>query len=404
MKENGSSSSSSGIRVLVFFNVLLAMVVSYFLVKACLQDSKVPNHGQMVGGKPTQDPNPNPFNFLQGFMSLDAKKNKPKPKPMEEMIIKQGQKIHWGSVIGLEGAKLALKEAVEMPLLYSHLFKGAHMKPWSGILLYGPPGTGKSFLAKAAASEINATFFSISAADIMSMYQGESEQRVKNLFLRARENKPSIIFVDEIDSLIVARGGPNENESSRRVKTEFLVQMDGVGKEQAGVLVMGATNTPWALDDALIRRFVKRIYIGLPDDAARERMLKRPFEGENCTVTDQEWKQMVTLTFKYSGADIAALTNDALYSPIRKIASATHVKLINSPLETTEKKGPIYEVCSEETEGAIKIDENIPKKKIAIPPITFEDLKVAQKNNKPSVDPKCLPQYEEWTRKFGKAA
>ena len=134
-------------------------------------------------------------------------------------------------------------------------------------MLYGPPGTGKSFLAKACATEANGTFFSVSAADIMCKWMGESERLVKALFEMARKAKPAVIFIDEIDSLLSARG-EGENEASRRIKTEFLVQMQGVGKDDTGILVLGATNIPWDLDPAVRRRFQKKIYISLPDEHA----------------------------------------------------------------------------------------------------------------------------------------
>lgn len=129
--------------------------------------------------------------------------------------------VKWSDVSGLEAAKEGLKEAVILPVKFPKLFTGAR-KPWSGILLYGPPGTGKSFLAKACATECDSTFFSVSSSDLVSKWQGESEKLVKNLFEMAREQKPSLIFIDEVDSLCGKRT-EGENESSRRIKTEFLV-------------------------------------------------------------------------------------------------------------------------------------------------------------------------------------
>ena len=129
--------------------------------------------------------------------------------------------IKWDDVSGLEGAKESLREAIIMPIKFPQLFQGSR-KPWRGILLYGPPGTGKSFLAKACATECDSTFFSVSSSDLVSKWQGESERLVKNLFELAREKKPSLIFIDEVDSLCGKRT-EGENESSRRIKTELLV-------------------------------------------------------------------------------------------------------------------------------------------------------------------------------------
>lgn len=186
-------------------------------------------------------------------------------------IITEKPNVKWDDVAGLEAAKESLKEAVILPIKFPHLFTGKRT-PWRGILLYGPPGTGKSFLAKAVATEAKGTFFSVSSSDLVSKWQGDSERcvlhrcfwlagyssgfrLVRQLFEMARENKPAIIFIDEVDSLAGSRN-EQESEGSRRIKTEFLVQMNGVGHDDTGVLVLGATNIPWQLDNAIKRRCV----------------------------------------------------------------------------------------------------------------------------------------------------
>lgn len=191
-----------------------------------------------------------------------------------DAVVSEKPNVKWEDIGGLEGAKTALKDAVIMPIQFPNFFNDV-VKPWKGILLYGPPGTGKTFLAKACATECDSTFFSISSSDLISKFVGESEKMIKALFTEARKHESSIIFIDEIDSLCSARSD-NENESTRRVKTEFLVQMDGVGKDTGGkLLVLGATNIPWDIDNAVRRRFEKRIYIPLPDFEARRFLLER---------------------------------------------------------------------------------------------------------------------------------
>lgn len=202
--------------------------------------------------------------------------------------------VSWNDVAGLELAKEALKEAVILPIKFPHLFTGQR-KPWRGILLYGPPGTGKSYLAKAVATESNATFFSVSSSDLVSKWLGESERLVKQLFQMARENKPAIVFIDEVDSLCGSRG-EGESEASRRIKTEFLVQMNGVGNDMDGVLVLGATNIPWQLDAAIRRRFERRIYIPLPEVNARANLFALNIGNTPCTLGQAEFKQLADLT------------------------------------------------------------------------------------------------------------
>jgi len=244
-------------------------------------------------------------------------------------IVKEKPDVKWDDVAGLHAAKESLKEAVILPIKFPQLFTGKR-KPWKGILLYGPPGTGKSYLAKAVATEADSTFFSISSADLVSKWLGESEKLVRNLFEMARENKPSIIFIDEIDSLCSSRSD-SESESARRIKTEFLVQMNGVGNDVEGVLVLAATNIPWALDAAIRRRFEKRIYIPLPEAPARARMFQIHLGKTPHRLTADQFKQLGEMTEGYSGSDVSIIVRDAMMQPVRAVQTATHFKKVSGP-------------------------------------------------------------------------
>lgn len=154
----------------------------------------------------------------------------------------------------------------------------------------------------------------------------------------ARENKPSIIFIDEIDAICGSRGD-GDSEASRRIKTELLVQMNGVGKDTKGVLVLGATNIPWHLDSAIRRRFQRRVHISLPDLQARIKMFEIAISTTPCELTSKDYRKMAELSEGYSGSDISIAVQDALMSPIRKIQLSTHYKKVclKSTAESTKK-------------------------------------------------------------------
>ena len=176
---------------------------------------------------------------------------------------------------------------------------------------------GKSYLAKAVATEADSTFFSVSSSDLISKWQGESERLVRNLFEMARESPGAraIIFIDEVDSLCGSRS-EGESDSARRVKTEFLVQMDGVGKKEGDVLVLGATNVPWELDAAIRRRFEKRVYIPLPEAEARCAMVKIHLGDTPNNLSDADFEKLGRETVGASGSDIKVLVKEALMEPL----------------------------------------------------------------------------------------
>ncbi|CAF2590716.1 unnamed protein product [Rotaria sp. Silwood2] len=307
--------------------------------------------------------------------------------------------VSFADVIGLEQAKEALKEAVILPVKFPHLFQGKR-KPWAGILLYGPPGTGKSYLAKAIATECKNTFISVSSSDLLSKWLGESEKGVKGLFEVAREKQPCIVFIDEIDALCGQRND-TESESSRRVKTEFLVQMQGVGTDNSGVLVLAATNIPWALDTAIRRRFEKRIYIPLPEVNERAAMFKTHLGNSTYhTIKDHEWMQLAQRAEHYSGADIAVVCREALLRPIRRLTSATHFKRISN----RNPDGPrqLWLACSPGDPDAVELSlDNIKSEELCEPPVTMPDMVAALSTQKPTVAESDLFKQKKFTEEFG---
>ncbi|MFW9826132.1 MAG: AAA family ATPase [Candidatus Thorarchaeota archaeon] len=284
-------------------------------------------------------------------------------------IVTESPNVNWDDIAGLEHVKQALREAIVLPIAKPQLFKGAR-KPWSGILLFGPPGCGKTLLAKAAATECKATFFSASSADLLSKWLGESEKLISSLFKVARLKAPSLIFMDEIDSVATKRGEGSESGGERRVKTQLLSEIQGLKSTfDKPLLVLGATNRPWDIDNAMLSRFEKRVHVPLPDLKARVGIFKIHTEGVNSALTDEDFVELAVRTEGYSGRDIANICREAIMLPVRELD-------MSGLLEDSDKS-------------------------VNVRDIDLKDFKKTLKKVKPMTNQALLKQYNDWAEEFG---
>jgi SpoVK/Ycf46/Vps4 family AAA+-type ATPase len=238
-------------------------------------------------------------------------------KPLEE------RKVTWDDVIGLDDVRKVLTEAIELPLLHEEELKQYDVRPAKGLLLFGPPGTGKTLVVKAASNELNATFISLTPADVSRYGYENSVRLIKETFNRARENTPAVIFIDELESLVPARE-LYQSKITEEVVSEFLQQMDGM-KDLKNVMLVGATNKPQLIDKALLRpgRFDKILFVGPPTKDGRVEMFKHDLSGIKGADT-VDYGQVAEETEGFTGADIAGICQDVKMRLVRdKIAGKT---------------------------------------------------------------------------------
>uniref|UniRef100_J3ND69 AAA+ ATPase domain-containing protein n=1 Tax=Oryza brachyantha TaxID=4533 RepID=J3ND69_ORYBR len=287
-------------------------------------------------------------------------------------IMDKDPNVRWDDIAGLEHAKKCVTEMVIWPLLRPDIFRGCR-SPGRGLLLFGPPGTGKTMIGKAIAGEAKATFFYISASSLTSKWIGEGEKLVRALFGVACCRQPAVIFVDEIDSLLSQRKSDGEHESSRRLKTQFLIEMEGFDSGNDQILLIGATNRPQELDEAARRRLTKRLYIPLPSSEARAWIIRNLLEKDGLfKLTEEETKVVCKLTEGYSGSDMKNLVKDASMGPLR---------------DALQQGVGITKLIKEDMR-----------------PVMLKDFETALQEVRPSVSSSELGIYEEWNRQFGSLA
>jgi transitional endoplasmic reticulum ATPase len=290
------------------------------------------------------------------------------PSAMREVMV-QKPNVRWDDIGGLDEARERLREGVELPLKNPDAFHRLGIRPAKGFLLYGPPGTGKTLLAKAVAREAEANFIATRSSDLLSKWYGESEQQIARLFARARQVAPTVIFLDELDSLVPARGGGmGEPQVTERVVNTILSEMDGL-EELQSVVVIGATNRPNLIDPALLRpgRFDELVYVSVPDQGGRRRILSI-HTGAMPLDADVDLDQLAERTVRFTGADLEDLVRRAGMFALRESMGAQKVKAIHFERALEETRASVTPEIEREYE---QMAANLKQDALALDPIGF---------------------------------
>jgi len=304
------------------------------------------------------------------------------PSAMREVLV-QKPNIEWKDIGGLDNVKEELKEAIEWPLKHADLFNKAAIKPPKGILLYGPPGTGKTLLAKAVASTSESNFISIKGPELLSKWVGESEKGIREIFRKARQASPCVIFFDEIDAIAPRRSGYDAGDShvTERLVSQMLTEIDGL-EDLKGVVIIGATNRPDIIDEALLRpgRFDRLLEIPIPDNNTRKQILQIHLKKKPLA-SDVDIDKLVALTDSFTGAEIESLVNASAIAAVKEHVIAKEQKEMHHDQKTDYNIKDISKI-NEQKENKLKEEEEL-----AISMKHFESSfsKIAKKNKQSSL-------------------
>ncbi|CAI0546421.1 unnamed protein product [Linum tenue] len=301
--------------------------------------------------------------------------------------------VTFADIGALEEIKESLQELVMLPLRRPDLFNGGLLKPCRGILLFGPPGTGKTMLAKAIANEAGASFINVSMSTITSKWFGEDEKNVRALFTLAAKVSPTIIFVDEVDSMLGQRTRVGEHEAMRKIKNEFMSHWDGLlTKTGERILVLAATNRPFDLDEAIIRRFERRIMVGLPSVENREMILKTLLSKEK--TEDLDFKELAIMTEGFSGSDLKNLCVTAAYRPVRELIQKEKKKKATEEATTSSENGSESDAAKEEAK-----EDRV----IILRALDMEDLRQAKNQVAASFasEGSVMSELKQWNELYG---
>ncbi|XP_039045411.1 uncharacterized protein LOC120185192 isoform X1 [Hibiscus syriacus] len=296
--------------------------------------------------------------------------------------------VTFADIGALEETKESLQELVMLPLRRPDLFKGGLLKPCRGILLFGPPGTGKTMLAKAIAKEAGASFINVSMSTITSKWFGEDEKNVRALFTLAAKVSPTIIFVDEVDSMLGQRTRVGEHEAMRKIKNEFMAHWDGLlTKQDERILVLAATNRPFDLDEAIIRRLERRIMVGLPGAENREKIFRTLLANEQ-VAEGLNFTELALMTEGYTGSDLKNLCTTAAYQPVRELIRQERLKDLERKQRAAE---------GQNTDGSAE------ERVVTLRPLSMEDFRQAKNQVAASFasEGAGMNELKQWNELYG---